>query len=653
MSNSASTILYGWWPAIATARVPSPDTCRICHSLVSALLPPGQPHPDSPRYPTAFLDLQQSSSHGCQVCRLLYQALERIIGSSARTTISTSYSPPLLRLHSNVSEGTVEIYSAKPGVKAWGFIPPCPEVSRHPGAAQALSLIKAQISDCMLTHTACNSVGSVIPTRLILVGLPGSSLKLIEPGPSDNFRYAALSHCWGGSPVLRLERSIEQQLKTSIAETDLPRAYRDAVTLCRQLEIPLLWIDSLCIMQDDRDEWNREAAKMADVYESAFLTICASSSASTDDAFLAPYTHSRCAPTVLVWSDQEETDPLIKSRRPCRTGRHSTRATDPLDRRAWAFQEQQMASRSVSFTSDELQWSCKTQSTCECLKGLGSVVEGPSFSLYHRLQSSTNLLRGASRSLLSDFWHSAVAGYSGRQLTYATDRLPAMAGLAARYQQLSGHRYVAGLWKETLLEDMLWASEAHTSYARPPEYLAPTFSWASITGPVSFPNIDPYIDPNSMYHTTVVDVSTSLNNSNNPLGEVIDGYVTLEGPGFQAMFRRVEGLETPLLEFPCSKPTYSFRSDASIAPGSHLPSSQSNGTAQQASIGDEYGPVLCLIVCSKRALGPPTVYCLVLGLSRRSSSAYERLGLLSLNPHDMIRGEAWLESVPISRVTIY
>lgn len=655
MSNSASTILCGWWPAIATARVPSPHSCRICHGLVFAHFPDGQPQPLH-YSTTAFLDLQQSSSHGCQVCKLLYQALEHIIGSSARATITTGNRLPLLRLYSNVSEslGTVEIYSAKPGVKAWGFIPPCPEVSGHPGAAQALSFITAQISDCMLTHTACESVRSVIPTRLILVGLPGSSLKLIEPGPSDNFRYAALSHCWGGSPVLRLERSTEQWLKTSITETDLPRAYRDAVTLCRQLKIPLLWIDSLCIMQDDRDEWNREAAKMADVYECAFLTICASSSASTDDTFLAPYTHSQYEPTVLVWSDQEEKDPLIKSRRPCRTGRHSTCATDPLDTRAWAFQEQQMASRSVSFTSDELQWSCKTQSTCECMKGLGSVVEGPSFSLYHRLQSSTNLLRGASRSL-SDFWHSTVAGYSGRQLTYATDRLPAISGLAAKYQQLSGHRYVAGLWKETLLEDMLWVCEAHPSYARPSEYLAPTFSWASITGPVSFPEFD----PNSTYHTTVVDVHTSLNNSNNPLGEVIDGYVTLEGPVFQASFSRLNGLETPLLKFPCSKPTYSFRPDASIVPGSHLQSSQSNGTAQQASEGDrrpEYGPVSCLIVrCSYpyRVHYPYKVHCLVLGLSRRPSSAYERLGLLLLNCQDMIGGEAWLKSVPISRVKIY
>lgn len=649
MSDGVSTNLCGWWPAIATARVPNPNTCRICGDLVSALLPAAQPLPAKlPAYYSqkAFLDLQQSSSHGCQVCRLLYQALEPIIGSSARAIITTDKSLPLLRLSK-----TVEIYSAKPDVKAWGFIPPCPEVSGHPGSAQALSFIKERIEDCILTHTACKIARRVNPTRLIFVGHPGSSLRLIEPEPSENFRYAALSHCWGSSPVLRLERSTEQQFKTSIAETDLPQVYLDAVTLCRQLKILTLWIDSLCILQDDRDDWNREAAKMADVYESAFLTICASSSSGANDTFLAPYTQSWFTPTVLVWSDEEEKDPLIKSRRPCRTGRHSTCATDPLDTRAWAFQEQQMALRLVSFTSDELQWSCKTQNTCECMRGLGSVVEGPSLSLYHRLQSSTNLLRGASRSL-SEFWHSTVAGYSRRQLTYATDRLPGISGLAVRYQQLSGHRYVAGLWEETLLEDMLWECEAHA--ARPPEYLAPTFSWASITRPVSFSDFD----PDSIYHTTVVDVHTSLNNSNNPLGEVIDGYVTLEGPVFQAIFRRIEGLEIPLLEVDCIKPTYSFRPDTFIAPGSYLQSSQSNGTTQQASEGDrrpEYGPVSCLVVRSMKpqVSYPYNVHCLVLGLSRRSSSAYERLGLLSLKLNDMFDGEDWLESVPRSRVMIY
>jgi hypothetical protein len=57
--------------------------------------------------------------------------------------------------------------------------------------------------------------------------------------------------------------------------------------IARYLEFDYLWIDCLCILQDDREDWNREAARMADVYSNAALTIAASRSPDCDDGFLS------------------------------------------------------------------------------------------------------------------------------------------------------------------------------------------------------------------------------------------------------------------------------------------------------------------------------------------------------------------------------
>lgn len=55
----------------------------------------------------------------------------------------------------------------------------------------------------------------------------------------------------------------------------LPSTFQDAITVTRRLGIAYIWIDSLCIVQDDAQDWEREAAKMALIFESAYLTIAA------------------------------------------------------------------------------------------------------------------------------------------------------------------------------------------------------------------------------------------------------------------------------------------------------------------------------------------------------------------------------------------
>lgn len=101
-------------------------------------------------------------------------------------------------------------------------------------------------------------------------------------------KYVALSHCWGPSQPFILTTASETAFRNGIPFQALPRTFQDAVTITRLLCLRYLWIDSLCILQDDKDDWERESANMADVYRNAYLTIAASNAASHAEGFLQP-----------------------------------------------------------------------------------------------------------------------------------------------------------------------------------------------------------------------------------------------------------------------------------------------------------------------------------------------------------------------------
>ena len=77
--------------------------------------------------------------------------------------------------------------------------------------------------------------------------------------------------------------------------TSLPRTFTDAIIFTRKLGLKYLWIDSLCIVQDDQDDWHHEPGVMANIYENAVLTLGATASACTHDAnFLTSCMMSHC-----------------------------------------------------------------------------------------------------------------------------------------------------------------------------------------------------------------------------------------------------------------------------------------------------------------------------------------------------------------------
>ena len=101
--------------------------------------------------------------------------------------------------------------------------------------------------------------------------------------------YAALSYCWGDiAPKFKLTTECIDEACSGIFIKRLPRTLQDAILIARTMEIPYIWIDSLCIIQDDEEDKKRELPKMVDIYSGAAVVISAAVSKTCEDGFLQP-----------------------------------------------------------------------------------------------------------------------------------------------------------------------------------------------------------------------------------------------------------------------------------------------------------------------------------------------------------------------------
>lgn len=128
--------------------------------------------------------------------------------------------------------------------------------SKYPSEAY-FEVARRWLNDCELNHPDCYDCTPEppeLPKRVIDVGQNGQMPRLVE-GAGRRSRYVTLSHCWGRSRTITTEMDSLRLREASIPLESLPKTFREAVLTCRKLEIPYLWIDSLCIIQDNKGDW--------------------------------------------------------------------------------------------------------------------------------------------------------------------------------------------------------------------------------------------------------------------------------------------------------------------------------------------------------------------------------------------------------------
>ena len=242
-----------------------------------------------------------------------------------------------------------------------------------------MKLLRQWIGDCNQNHN-CGPQGNImLPTRLIDVGDSNRPicLKLDCNAQRRSSNYVALSHRWGDENLHRrfcTYRDNVDQFQRFIDYEKLPKTFQDAVTVTRSLDIKYLWIDSLCIIQEDKEDWEAECLRMEDVFSSAYCTITASCASGTTDGFLRPLSGGRSRGRrcyalngKVESADKKSTeksvfyicDAIDDFARDVEKGQ--------LSKRGRVFQERALSRRTIHFTETQVYWECGKGVRCETL----------------------------------------------------------------------------------------------------------------------------------------------------------------------------------------------------------------------------------------------------------------------------------------------
>lgn len=439
-------------------------------------------------------------------------------------------------------------------------------VPGNTGSETSLSTAAGWIEECVNSHSSCaDGTPSQLPTRVLDIGYSQEQdfIRLYDQTAGQNERYACLSHCWGGVQLITTTKETTEERRRGINLELLPKTFKDAVIVARQLKIRYLWIDSLCIIQDDEEDWKSQASTMASIYRNAYLTIAATAAAnSTAGLFItAPATHQhhRYEYTTASGKSCE-----IYARRPLPHNwdwkLQDSNPDDPfpLMSRAWAYQERLLSPRVLHFSSSELWWECGECNNCECATREPRVDRNPPPKVAHN-----RALLAMAPVKLKERWHDLVSSYSCLALTYEKDRLYALDGLKSQFREASIKAqnlqdqlsdpwlYQSGIFLggENSCDGLCWYRDPF--WVRIVNLAVPTWSWASSNN-VEFCH-DRRFDPESfdleeVCYTEYVRNSLSINDgAGTPLAQ--DPYIRLLGPVAEAkLYYRSKNNDEPILE---------------------------------------------------------------------------------------------------------
>ncbi|KAH7310194.1 heterokaryon incompatibility protein-domain-containing protein [Rhexocercosporidium sp. MPI-PUGE-AT-0058] len=455
-----------------------------------------------------------------------------------------SYNPDSPRSFSTPHR--IEIYCPKEeSLPFWPQLRTTPSLSTHSSSTECFRFLEDRLEICASEHYDCNPVLPVVfPRRLLDIGLAvDDSIKLSE---SHSFaaedRYIALSHCWGGSDIPKTTSANFSEMMEKIRWNSLPRTFRDVITVARRLGVRWLWIDSLCIIQGDKADWETESAVMGQYYANTYLTVAASLSPNPMTPFLCERGPWSLAETFEICHGGRKHSVMAHPRPEDRftPTQSSTTAINhrfgPLSTRAWTWQENALASRIVHYTATGLVYECRGEETVHTEDYLNLPIDRVASLPWQIAQR---------HAIPGTQWQKAVKTYSGRSLTFQTDKLPGISGYAREFDGGFGSQYLAGLWSRNLVEDLFWSASRWSngaSEAQPPSVVengSPSWSWASVTGDITFRC--PELPEDSHVGKALISIHAAETTlcGLNPFGQVSSGFITLTGSLLYLKFRNV------------------------------------------------------------------------------------------------------------------
>ncbi|KAK3950864.1 heterokaryon incompatibility protein-domain-containing protein [Pseudoneurospora amorphoporcata] len=378
-------------------------------------------------------------------------------------------------------------------------------LSTSSDAPEILESMQYWLKDCVENHAECNRYSSTqkdptatwFPTRVIDVGqVPGKLAPRLVISAAEGLvqkkaHYLTLSHSWSISTKannLKLETENMAQLQDSIPLDDrLSKTFRDAMKITQQLGCRYIWIDSLCIIQSGpkaKEDWQREGLTMSDVYGHSRCNITALGTGGNDGCY-TPRNPLQTSPCLIKKCDDKSTVYAVNSLLENTFTENVERS--PLFKRGWVFQESVLSSRAVYFGAPQLFWECRRQAFAESwpfktdtprvrqrlteptLRAIGdapfsskTVFEALCNGEEQQMEEDTqeeddrakHLIEHTFPSFLA--WEKIAKTFIGTSLTFTSDRLFAMAGIARAIEHFRSFTYVTGIWRELYPLDLLW-----------------------------------------------------------------------------------------------------------------------------------------------------------------------------------------------------
>lgn len=499
--------------------------------------------------------VRQDGERGCPRCQIIYHSCRDLESTGATLEVDcASYRPGMIwislkgpgKLWSHtLVQIYVELGTPEP---AWEYIKPR-RILTTKRRDEYKPILHSWIDKCNKSHTDCIKTNAELPHTVLDVGSQDNPHLSLHVSSNQVGQYTALSHCWGKSSPPKTTTENIEQYKRHISFDELPKSFQDAVTVTRDLGIRYLWIDSLCIQQDDKYDWQKESSRMADYYNHAYLVIAASQAKDPTQGFLdsmrnsSTITHHSRKHIGNITNPDSSTSRIYQEKlsQSFWSQRHRVPLThSPLNKRAWVFQEYLLAKRIVHFTANELLWECVEDLECECLEtkysswdgtGTGGIVRKVRY-----LNPDDYLDKDSTR---LEHWLGILTQYSRLAITKSSDVLPALSGLAKFWQSPETGKYLAGFWENNIIESILWERwhdrdglYVEKALQRSRRYRAPSWSPFSIEDADRYRHrrmlIPIFISPYKVKKCVVRDVRVTAAGADST-GEVKSGYIELEG----------------------------------------------------------------------------------------------------------------------------
>jgi hypothetical protein len=378
-----------------------------------------------------------------------------------------------------------------------------------------------------------------MPSRLVKIDNLSNSIQVVPVVDYSDIRYAALSYCWGGDDSMKLTHTNLELWSRSLSQSELPKTLSDAITFTKKLGLQYIWIDRMCIIQDDEEDKAREIARMPGIFYGAYVTISATNASNCSEGFL--HNFDDLAKNVQAkislrynCADRGEGRIVLDNLK----GKAGVR--DSVARRAWTLQEQQLSRRLISCKYDRVD--------LECLQS--RILHRYRVSAPFSINCVTSQLRGIRLNFLVDpglsserqmmrRWNYLVRRYSSRKLSYPEDKLPAISAIVECFSgqlRIAGHhsadrgpKYLAGLWDSQFPAALLWRVR-RVSSPRPPSYRAPSWSWAAVDDTIDWDNLDVDVPQTGrVFSIIILDAETTPKHSFAPYGQIIAAHLKVKG----------------------------------------------------------------------------------------------------------------------------